>query len=146
MLLLLHRAFWQLLSLLGIAVSWLWLYTSPLPKPNLRFVRLSTMMLHLFFQSCACSARHVFVFIYFNGMVGEFASLGIGTCGGAAPLDVGGDLLANFTVRWSCCACAAFDSCQQGPNATWTSSIGRSSRKDFVLCSADLQMGFLLLG
>ena len=47
MLFLLHRAFWQLPALLGIAVSGLWCYTSPLPKPNLRLVRLSTMMLHL---------------------------------------------------------------------------------------------------
>ena len=47
MLFLLHRAVWQLLPLLGIAVSWLWCYTAPFPKPNLRFVRLSAMMLHL---------------------------------------------------------------------------------------------------
>ena len=38
----------------------------------------------LIVQSCARSARHVFVFIYFNGTVGEFAPPGIGTCGGAA--------------------------------------------------------------
>ena len=54
MLFLLHRAFWQLLSLLGIAVSWLWCYTSPFPKPNLRLVRLSTMMPHLSY-SPACA-------------------------------------------------------------------------------------------
>ena len=95
----------------------------------------------LVFQSCARSARHVFVFIYFNGTVGTFASPGIGTCCGVAPLDAGGELLANFMVRWSLCAPATFDSFQQGPTASWTSSIGRSSRKDFVLCSADLQMG-----
>ena len=47
MLFLLHRAFWQLLPMLGIAVSLLWCYTSPPSKPNLRLVRLSTMMLHL---------------------------------------------------------------------------------------------------
>ena len=38
----------------------------------------------LILQSCARSARHVFVSIDFNGTVGEFASLGIGTCGDAA--------------------------------------------------------------
>ena len=38
----------------------------------------------LILQSCARSARHVFVSIEFNGTVGEFASLGIGTCGDAA--------------------------------------------------------------
>ena len=60
----------------------------------------------LIVQSCARSARHVFVFIYVNGMVGEFASPGIGTCGGAAPLGAGGELLANFMVRWSIlCSC-----------------------------------------
>ena len=83
----------------------------------------------------------MFVFIHFNGTVGEFALPGIGTCGGAAPLDAGGELLANVMVRWSHFALATFDSCQQGPTAIWTYSIGRSSRKDFVLCSADLQMG-----
>ena len=76
----------------------------------------------------------------FNGSVGEFALSGIGTCGGAAPLDVGGELLDNFKVRWSLCAPATCDSCQQGPTATWTSSIGRSSHKDIVLCIADSQM------
>ena len=99
----------------------------------------------LILQSCARSARHVFVFIDFHGIVGEFASPGIGTCGDAAPLDAGGELLANFMGRWSLRADATFDSCQQGPTATWTSSIGRSSRKDFVLCSADLQLGFFLV-
>ena len=60
----------------------------------------------LILQSCARSARHVFVFIYFNSTAGEFASLGIGTCGGAAALDAGGELLANFMVRWSLlCSC-----------------------------------------
>ena len=47
MMCLLHRAFLQLLSLLGIAVSWLWCYTSPFPKPNLKLVKLSTMMYYL---------------------------------------------------------------------------------------------------
>ena len=63
----------------------------------------------LILQSCPRSARHVFVLIDFNGTVGEFASLGIGTCGGAAPLDVGGELLANFMVRLPLCAPAIFD-------------------------------------
>ena len=100
----------------------------------------------LILQSCARSARHVFVFFYFNGTVGKFASPGIGTWCGAAPLDAGGELLANFMVRWSLSVLATFDSCQQGPNATWTYSIGRSSRKDLVLCSADLQMGVPPIG
>ena len=100
----------------------------------------------LILKSCARFARHVFVFIYFNGTAGEFASPGMGTCGGAAPLDAGGELIANFVVRWPLCAPATFESCQQGPTATWTYAIGCSSREDLVLCSTDLQMGLPPLG
>ena len=98
-------------------------------------------MLHLYYSPLRARPDTYFSIIDFNGNVGEFASPGIGTCGDAAPLDAGRELLANFMVLWSLCAIATFDSCQQGPNATWTSSIGRSFRKDFVLCSADLKMG-----
>ena len=92
----------------------------------------------LILKSCARSARHVFVFIDFNDTVVEFASPGIGTVGDAAPLDVGGELLANCVVRGYLYAPATLDSWQQGPTATWTYLIGRSSRKDLVLCSADV--------
>ena len=67
----------------------------------------------LILQSCARSARHVFVFIDFNDTVVEFASPGIGTVGDAAPLDVGGEFLANCMVRCYLCAPATFGAWQQ---------------------------------
>ena len=82
------------------------------------------------------------VFIDFNGTVGEIGTAGIGTCGDAPPLDAGGALLSNFMAPWALCATATFATCQCGPSATWTSPIGRSSRKDMVLWSAELQLGF----
>ena len=115
---LLHREIWQLLSLLGIVVSWRWCYTSQHPKPTLRLVRLSTMMLHLSNSLVRARPDTCLSSLTSMALLGSFASPGIGTCGRAAPLDAGRELLANFMVLWSLCAPAIFDSCQQGPTAT----------------------------
>ena len=144
MLFLLHRAFWQLPALLGIAVSGLWCYTSPLPKPNLRLVRLSTMMLHLSYSPVRARPDACLSSLTSMALLGCLLRLALVLVVALPPLDVGGELLANFMARWSLRAIATSDSCQQGPYANWTYSIGRSSRKNLVLCSADFQMGFFL--
>ena len=146
MLFLLHRAFWQLPALLGIAVSGLWCYTSPLPKPNLRLVRLSTMMLHLSYNPVRARPDTCLSSFTSIALLESLLRLAL-VLVVALPLWM---LVEScLPTSWSTgpfCAPATFDSCQQGPTARWTSSIGCSCRKDFVLCSADLQMVFLRLG
>ena len=86
------------------------------------------------------------VFIDFSGTVEEFASLGIGTCGDAAPSDAGGELLANFMVRWFLCAPATLIHVSRDLLPLGLLLRG-STRKDLVLLvllSADLQMCVLL--